>query len=452
LDPPLRNRPRERRTCHLVGARGPRADDRGVNDRSSDSQDVERCGAPAAAYAGALRAGDSSAAAGVLVEALHAGLAGVRLLDRIVAPALHEIGRLWERGEITVADEHLATAITHRGLALVYPELLSALPGSQPRVLLAGVQGERHALGLRIVADVLEGAGHDVLYLGADVPRAALLDAVLRHAPAAVGLAATLSASAEPLAEAIDDLHGLDTGALLLIGGQGVPSVLRSDPRAVYAGSAEAALSVLAGARPRTPARRGPISIPDARPAPAPAEGGSLLERSVDAAAGAADEARRMAQTAYRYRDLAFRDPMTGLWNRRALDDRLAALADAGQPVPPTVMVDIDHFKRVNDLHGHEAGDRVLAAVAEAISDNVRECDFAARYGGDEFAVLLHGASQEVARHVAERVRTAVAGSLELPVTVSIGIAEQTGDRRLTLLAADRALYEAKRAGRNRVA
>jgi diguanylate cyclase (GGDEF)-like protein len=159
-----------------------------------------------------------------------------------------------------------------------------------------------------------------------------------------------------------------------------------------------------------------------------------------------------MARTAYRYRDLALRDPMTGLWNRRALDDRLAALADAGQPVPPTVMVDIDHFKRVNDLHGHDAGDRVLAAVAKAISDNVRECDFAARYGGDEFAVLLHGASQEVARHVAERVRTAVAGSLELPVTVSIGIAEQTGDRRLTLLAADRALYEAKRAGRNRVA
>jgi diguanylate cyclase (GGDEF)-like protein len=401
------------------------------------------------AYVDALRAGESSAAADVLVEALRSGLAGIWLLDRIVAPALREIGRLWERGEITVADEHLATAITHRVLALVYPELLSALPGSQPRVLLAGVQGEQHALGLRIVADVLEGAGHDVLYLGADVPLAALLDAVRRHAPAAVGLAATLSASAEPLAHAIDALHGLGTGALLLIGGQGVPSVLRSDPRAVYAGSAEDALSVLAGAPRRTTAQRGPVSIPNAPPAPASLDGDSILERSTEAAAGAADEARRMARTAYRYRELAFRDPMTGLWNRRALDHRLAALADAGQPVPPTVMVDIDHFKRVNDRYGHEAGDRVLAAVAAAISDNVRDCDFAARYGGDEFAVLLYGASQEVARRVAERVRSAVADSLELPVTVSIGIADATGDRRLSLLAADRALYEAKRAGRN---
>jgi diguanylate cyclase (GGDEF)-like protein len=420
-----------------------------VNNRSSDSQDDQCCGLLVEPYLEALRAGDSSAAVDVLVEALHSGLAGVWLLDRIVAPALREIGRLWERGEITVADEHLATAITHRALALVYPELLSALPGSQPRVLLAGVQGEQHALGLRIVADVLEGAGHDVLYLGADVPLAALLDAVLRHAPAAVGLAATLSASAEPLARAIDDLHGLGTEALLLIGGQGVPSVLRSDPRAVYAGSAEDALAALAGAPRRAAAQPGPISIPNAPPAPASADGGSILERSTEAAAGAADEARRMARSAYRYRHLAFRDPVTGLWNRRALDDRLAALADAGRPLPPTVMVDIDHFKRVNDLYGHEAGDRVLAAVAKAISENVRECDFAARYGGDEFAVLLHGASQKVAHHVAERVRTAVADSLELPVTVSIGIAEATGDRRLTLLAADRALYEAKRAGRN---
>jgi diguanylate cyclase (GGDEF)-like protein len=422
-----------------------------VNNRSTDSQYGERCGSLVEAYVDALRAGDSSAAADVLVEALHSGLAGVWLLDRVVAPALREIGRLWERGEITVADEHLATAITHRALALVYPELMSVLPGSQPRVLLAGVPGEQHALGLRIVADVLEGAGHDVVHLGADVPLDALRDAVLRHAPAAVGLAATLSASAEPLAHAIDDLHRLDTGALLLIGGQGVPTVLRSDPRVVYAGSAEDALSVLAGAPLRTAAQRGPMSIPNAPRAPASAERHSILERSTEAAAGAADEARRMARTAYRYRDLAFRDPMTGLWNRRALDDRLAGLADAGQPVPPTVMVDIDHFKRVNDVYGHEAGDRVLAAVAEAISDNVRECDFAARYGGDEFAVLLHGASEKVARHVAERVRTAIADSLELPVTVSIGIAKATGDRRLSLLAADRALYEAKRAGRNRV-
>jgi diguanylate cyclase (GGDEF)-like protein len=422
-----------------------------VKNPSSHSRNGERCGSLVEAYVRALRAGDSSAAADVLAEALHSGLAGVWILDRVVAPALREIGRLWERGEITVADEHLATAITHRALALVYPELLSALPGSKPRVLLAGVQGEQHALGLRIVADVFEGAGHDVLYLGADVPLAALLDTVVRHAPAAVGLTATLSASAEPLARAIDDLHGLGTGALLLIGGQGVPSVLRSDPRAVYSGSAEDALSVLAGAPRRTTAQRGPISVANAPPAPAPADGDSILERSTEAAAGAADEARRMARTAYRYRDLAFRDPMTGLWNRRALDHRLAALADAGRPVPPTVMVDIDHFKRVNDQYGHEAGDRVLAAVAQAISNNVRECDFTARYGGDEFAVLLYGASQKVARQVAERIRTAVADSLELPVTVSIGIAKPTGDRRLSLLAADRALYEAKRAGRNRV-
>jgi diguanylate cyclase (GGDEF)-like protein len=115
------------------------------------------------------------------------------------------------------------------------------------------------------------------------------------------------------------------------------------------------------------------------------------------------------------------------------------------------VTLDLDHFKRVNDERGHEAGDRALAMVGRVIADHVRGADLAARWGGEEFVVVLPGADAAAARAFAERVRGAVADSRD-GLTLSAGVAVTTGppDPRALLGAADAALYAAKRAGRDR--
>jgi len=159
---------------------------------------------------------------------------------------------------------------------------------------------------------------------------------------------------------------------------------------------------------------------------------------------------------------LARQDPLTGLPNRRALEDELerevARAARAGAPLA-AVVLDVDHFKRVNDGHGHAAGDAVLAAVAARAAAALRAGDLLARVGGEEFAILMPGADLAAAAEAAERIRARVAegpveaGGLALPVTVSLGCAALApGEVGRALLArADAKLYEAKGAGRNRV-
>ena len=147
-------------------------------------------------------------------------------------------------------------------------------------------------------------------------------------------------------------------------------------------------------------------------------------------------------------------DALTGLLNRRGLEERLGpevALATReGRPIA-FVVLDLDHFKRVNDLRGHEAGDRALATVGELIGGHARASDLAARWGGEEFVVVLPGADAEAAHAFAERVRAAVGASGE-GLTISAGVAAAIGphDPRALLAAADEALYAAKRAGRDR--
>jgi diguanylate cyclase (GGDEF)-like protein len=155
-------------------------------------------------------------------------------------------------------------------------------------------------------------------------------------------------------------------------------------------------------------------------------------------------------------------DALTGLPNRRYLDEVVAITPHrrrAGDSLG-ALMIDIDRFKRLNDRYGHATGDAVLRDVAAAIYTTVRAEDTPARYGGEEFAVILRRASALQAADVAERIRAAVAGipperlGIATPVTVSIGVAvasESDDDVRSLLERADRALYEAKRRGRNRV-
>jgi diguanylate cyclase (GGDEF)-like protein len=154
---------------------------------------------------------------------------------------------------------------------------------------------------------------------------------------------------------------------------------------------------------------------------------------------------------------LAASDSLTGLANRRALSSTLARevarTRRTKRPLSLAIM-DIDHFKQVNDTFGHLAGDEILRRVAEAMAANVRDEDLVARYGGEEFAVVLPDCGPESALAVVERVRAAVASAnTATRVTVSAGIATMVGARtngERLLAAADQALYVSKNSGRNR--
>ncbi|MHB8334774.1 MAG: GGDEF domain-containing protein [Acidimicrobiales bacterium] len=155
----------------------------------------------------------------------------------------------------------------------------------------------------------------------------------------------------------------------------------------------------------------------------------------------------------------AIYDPMTGLRNRASLSDsyqQLAAFDDRNlDPQMAALMVDVDHFKVVNDTFGHAAGDLLLQRIAHALLQSVRPSDPSFRLGGEEFLVLLSNVDASSARHAAERIRERVAGSApDLPiVTVSVGLAlRQRNETQESLLArADEALYRAKENGRDRV-
>ncbi len=410
--------------------------------------------------------GDTAGAERVVTDAVIAGMPPATVLAEIIAPAMHIVGERWAREEIGVADEHLATAIAHGVLARLYPSLLESPANSRPAVLVAAVEGERHALGARMVADTLEGAGHRVLSLGADVPTGALLDAVREHRPAAVLLSVTLRQSMPVLSDALDALRELPERPVLVVGGQGVPPGWRApDEVLVVSRSDEAPAAVDAAVRAwrgrpesTAPSRDPGPPVPSMRPRTGPErrparEDPSLAEpaaAAADAAMAAADLARDYARRAHALESLAFRDPLTGAWNRRALDDRLAEIVAAmmagAHPGGALAVMDVDHFKAINDADGHQAGDETLVALARAAQGAVREVDLVARLGGDEFVALLPGVTLARARQVVERIRAAA------PVPVSIGVAPLEVDARATLMAADRALYEAKRGGRDRVA
>jgi methanogenic corrinoid protein MtbC1 len=174
-------------------------------------------------YLEALRAADASGAYRVATEALGQGMTTPELYQRVIAPAMHRIGELWERGAITVADEHLATALTNRILAALRPPPGKAALPRRGRALLAAVEGEQHALGLRMAADLLEDAGYDAIYLGADVPTGALLQAVESLAPDLVAVAATMTTLAPRLATVAAELKGAHPDLGVLVGGQAAP-------------------------------------------------------------------------------------------------------------------------------------------------------------------------------------------------------------------------------------
>ncbi|HEU0187978.1 MAG TPA: diguanylate cyclase [Gallionellaceae bacterium] len=162
--------------------------------------------------------------------------------------------------------------------------------------------------------------------------------------------------------------------------------------------------------------------------------------------------------------DLAMRDGLTKLLNHRtfyALLEKEVARAQRYEKPLALLMLDIDHFKRVNDIHGHVAGDMILAGLSSVISNQVRDVDSVCRYGGEEISVILPETGMETAAQMAERIRSAIEGQRfdigqgqSIGITVSIGVAalpaQETSVEKLVAVA-DKALYEAKEGGRNRV-
>ena len=162
--------------------------------------------------------------------------------------------------------------------------------------------------------------------------------------------------------------------------------------------------------------------------------------------------------------ELAMHDALTGLFNRRSFMDamnREYALVRRDESYSVgLLMLDIDHFKAVNDTHGHGVGDEVLKAFSQTVSNTLRETDILGRLGGEEFAIVLPDTGIKGLRCVAEKVRAAIeamevrVGGIDVRVTTSIGIASLlNSDPRPdgALVRADQALYAAKQAGRNRV-
>ena len=158
----------------------------------------------------------------------------------------------------------------------------------------------------------------------------------------------------------------------------------------------------------------------------------------------------------------ASHDPLTGMRNRAAANqalDREVHRATIGDHAVAVAMVDLDHFKSINDTYGHPAGDAVLREAARRISGAVRPDDVVGRYGGEEFLVVLPGCNTAEAAAIGERIRDQLAarpvsiGRLSIEVTASVGVAAagRDPDPQRLVAAADAALYDAKRAGRNRV-
>jgi MerR family transcriptional regulator, light-induced transcriptional regulator len=182
------------------------------------------------AYAKALLAGDEVGAELAVRDAIDARLSTAQIDDEIIAPALWLIGRLWARGEISVADEHLATQISLRVLALQREASRTARDRAGRKAMLAAPAGELHIVALQMIANLLRDAGYTVLMLGPDVPPAALAEAASRHEPDVICLTATMPDVSDRVMLAIHEVERGFAGAGYVVGGRGLSVRLRPRP------------------------------------------------------------------------------------------------------------------------------------------------------------------------------------------------------------------------------
>jgi MerR family transcriptional regulator, light-induced transcriptional regulator len=181
-------------------------------------------------YVDALLCADERAAEIAIREAMDAKLSTAEIDDEIIAPALWLIGELWQRGELSISDEHLATEISIRVIALQREAQRVAQSRGGHRLVLATPQGDLHVVALRMAGNLLHDAGYDVVMLGPDVPSDALAASARRHGPAVVCMSATLPGGFERVMGAIEEVHRASPAVGFVVGGRGIGPQLQTRP------------------------------------------------------------------------------------------------------------------------------------------------------------------------------------------------------------------------------
>jgi diguanylate cyclase (GGDEF)-like protein len=416
---------------------------------------AELASATARRYSEAALAGRGEEAERIALDCLVGGMAVTQLYEQVITPAMALIGELWDAGAMTIADEHLASALNMKVMAAVYGMALAARPVPEPgRVLLAGVEGDRHGVGIRMAGDVLDLAGFEVIYLGENVPTDQIVRSADINRPDLVAIAVPTPATAGAATVAVAAVRRRFGELPILIGGPGAGTTTTGDgvvTTLTLEDLTEQALAITAGIERKVDRPPPSIQLEDATWRRRRDDEASPEDRFLEIAVDAAEAVRENARTAEAYRRLAYQDPLTGVANRRAFEERVASRIRAGRP-GAIVMVDLDHFKLVNDQLGHLAGDRVLRAVASLLEATAKSEDFVARLGGDEFALLLDSDSIPAGRRQAERFLAALREEARAgAITATCGISRLDGDRRHTLIQADLALYRGKASGGDRV-
>jgi methanogenic corrinoid protein MtbC1 len=186
------------------------------------------------AFLEALLTGDERAAELTAREAIEAGLPESAICEEVITPALHTVGEMWAGNLISVADEHLATQITLRVLALQRDAFRRLDERSGQQVYLAAIEGEQHVVGLEMAANLLRHSGFDVRYLGPDVPVQSLAQIVSRRRPHVVALTVTMRDAAMLIDLALDEVDRAAPGTGVVLGGSGLPaSLIEGDRLAV---------------------------------------------------------------------------------------------------------------------------------------------------------------------------------------------------------------------------
>jgi methanogenic corrinoid protein MtbC1 len=182
----------------------------------------------ARAYTAAILSGDEVAAERVIREALDVGLSTAEIDEDLMAPALWRVGELWERGELTIAEEHLATEITLRVLALQYELARTVRARRSSRVMLATCSGEQHVVALRMVRELLRAAGYETVMLGPDVPAWDLARAARRHRAEVICLSVTMLRPTDQVLADLDAIRAEWPRAAFLLGGSGLTGAVEA--------------------------------------------------------------------------------------------------------------------------------------------------------------------------------------------------------------------------------
>ena len=180
-------------------------------------------GTPVARYVDAVTAGDTRGAHAIVAELVESGADPRTICLEVLGPALRAVGDLWQLGRASVAQEHLATAVTQAQMAWLAPRMMETSPsvahGPAREVILSGTPGELHAVGLRMVADFLASDGWSVIELGAATPADDLVALVATRCPAVVGLSTALTTHLPEVRALVARLHALPTSPTVMVGG-----------------------------------------------------------------------------------------------------------------------------------------------------------------------------------------------------------------------------------------